>query len=121
MGRKSNLNIIAAGGVTIIMFFFIYRYGGGIGLSSATGSILFNLLPGFIIIIACVFTISEVKGVGKLGGSLGMGISLCYLIERLDFLGLITPEMLSGLTISQIQIWIIIIATIIGIILYASS
>lgn len=118
MGRKSNLDIIAAGGVIILMFFFIYRYGGGVNLNIDIGSKLFNLFPGLIIVIACMFITTRTRGVGTLGGTLGMGIGFCYLIERANNIGLVTVEMLSGLTIFQIQIWTMIIATIIGAIIY---
>jgi len=118
MGRKSNLNIIAAGGIMIIVFFFIYRYGGGVDLNIYVGTTLFELLPSLIITIIYIFITASTEGVGKFGGTLGVGISLCFLFERADNLGLITSEMLSGLTIFQIQIWTMIIATIIGAIIY---
>lgn len=117
--RKSDL--IAAAGVIIIMFFFIFRYYADVNIDPTVGETLFALLPGFIVLAACVFVTAETRGVGKLGGMIGIGISLCYLLYAADGEGLITVEMLSGLTVPQVQVWTIIISSIFGFIIYAAD
>ena len=52
---------------------------------------------------------------------IGVGLGLCYFINSADTLGLITVEMLSGLTIGELQIWIMGLSTILGGISYAYS
>ena len=121
MGRKSHLDIIATTGVIIVMLFFIYRYHAYVDIDPTVGGTLLRLLPGFIVIAVCVYVIAETSGVGKTGASIGLGIGLCYLVNAANVEGLITAEMLSGLTIPQVQIWIMIISTIMGAIIYASS
>ena len=119
--RRSRNNIIASTGIIIIVFFFILKYHGMVNLDSTVANTLFSLLPGFIIIAICVYVTAEGRGVSMLGGSMGTGIGLCYLLYAVDAEGLITKEMLSGLTIPQIQIWTMIIATIVGTIMYATN
>jgi len=120
MGRMRG-DIIASAGIIIAMFFFLYKYHGNVNVDSIVASTLFTLLPGFIIIAACVYVTAEGGGVGVLGGSMGVGIGLCYLLNVADGEGLITVEMLSGLTVPQIQIWTMIIATLLGTIMYATN
>ncbi len=121
MGRSRGVNVIASAGIIIALFFFIYRYYATVGIDPTVGTALFTLLPGFIIIAIAIYTTAETRGGGKLGGSIGVGIGLCYLFNAVDGLGLITAEMLSGLTVPQLQIWTMIISTIFGFILYGAS
>ena len=121
MGRRSNVNVIAAAGVIISMFFFIFKYPATVNIDPATAQTLFVLLPAFIIIAISIFITAETGGVGKLGGCLGLGVGLCYLLYAVDAEGLITAEMLSGLTLPQLQTWTMIAATVFGFILYGST
>jgi len=121
MGRKSNLDIIATIGILIGLFFFIYRYYSTVNIDSTVGGTLYSFLPGFTIIAVGIYAIAEGGDVGKLGGSVGTGIGLCYLVNEAYTNSLITTVMLAGLTISQTQIWIMIISTIMGMIIYATS
>lgn len=120
MGRRKS-DLIAVGVILIIMFFFIFRYYANVDIDVTVGATLFNLLPGFIALAACIFVTAETGGVGRLGGCMGVGISLCYLIYAADGEGLITVEMLSGLTVPQLQVWTIVIASIMGFIMYGTS
>jgi len=121
MGRKSNLDMIATGIIIITMLFFIYRYHTYVDIDSTVVNTLFTLLPRFLIVVACIYVTVEGGDIGRLGGSLGVGIGLCFLLNTANSEGLITSEMLSGLTIPQLQIWTMIIATIMGSIIYATS
>lgn len=121
MGRRTDTRLIATAGIIIAVFFFILRYPGTVNIDPATAQTLFNLLPAFIIIAISIYVTAETRGGGRLGGCLGFGIGLCYLIHAADLEGLITVEMLSGLTVPQLQTWTMISATIFGFILYGTS
>jgi len=121
MGRGPNVNVIAATGIIISIFFFILKYPTVINIDPTTAQTLFNLLPAFIIIAISVFVTAETRGGGRLGGCLGLGIGLSYLLNAADAEGIITAEMLSGLTVPQLQTWTMIAATIFGVILYGTS
>jgi len=121
MGRTGNVNVIATAGIIISMFLFILRYPGTVNIDPATAATLFNLLPAFIIIAISIYVTAETRGGGRLGGCLGLGIGLCYLLNAVDGEGLITAGMLSGLTLIQLQTWTMIGATVFGFILYGTS
>jgi len=121
MGRTGNVNVIATAGIIISMFLFILRYPGTVNIDPATAATLFTLLPAFIIIAISIYVTAETRGGGRLGGCLGLGIGLCYLLNAVDGEGLITAGMLSGLTLIQLQTWTMIGATVFGFILYGTS
>jgi len=121
MGRKGNVNVIATAGIIISMFLFILRYPTTVNIDPATAATLFTLLPAFIIISISIYVTAETRGGGRLGGCLGLGIGLCYLLNAVDGEGLITAGMLSGLTLIQLQTWTMIGATVFGFILYGTS
>jgi len=115
------VNVIATAGIIISVFFFILRYPTVVNIDPSTAVILFTLLPAFIIIAIGIYVTAETRGGGRLGGSMGTGIGLCYLVNAVDAEGLITAEMFSGLTVIQLQTWTMIAATIFGCILYGGS
>jgi len=121
VGRRNDVNVIATAGIIISMFLFILRYPGTVNIDPATAATLFNLLPAFIIIAISIYVTAETRGGGRLGGCLGLGIGLCYLLNAVDGEGLITAGMLSGLTLIQLQTWTMIGATVFGFILYGTS
>jgi len=121
MGRKDNVNVIATAGIIISIFFFILKYPTVVNIDPSTATTLFNLLPAFIIIAISIYVTAETRGGGRLGGCLGLGIGLCYLLNAVDGEGLITAGMLSGLTLIQLQTWTMIGATVFGFILYGTS
>ena len=50
---------------------------------------------------------------------MGLGMSLCYLLGEANTLGLVVDAMLGGLTISQLQIWIMAMSALLGGVLYS--
>ena len=121
MGKRNYANVVAGTGIIISIFFFIYLYYPSLNIDATVAQTLFTLLPGFIVTAICIYITAEARGGGRLGGCLGVGIGLCYLLFSLNAEGLVTAEMLSGLTIPQLQTWVMVISTITGVIMYASS
>ena len=121
MGRRNDVNVIATAGIIISMFFFILRYPTVVNIDPTTAATLFTLLPAFIIIAISIYVTAETRGGGRLGGCLGLGIGLCYLLNAANLEGIITVGMLSGLTVPQLQTWTMIASTIFGFILYGTS
>ena len=120
-GRHNYWYVIAGTGIMISLFFFIYNYYPTFNIDATVGQSLFTLLPGFIITTVCIYVTAGASGVGRLGGCIGLGIGLSYLLDAVDGLGLITVEMLSGLTVPQVQLWTMILATLMGAIMYGTS
>jgi hypothetical protein len=121
MARIKDLNIIAVGGFLITIFYVIVRYPNMVGMDPASGGILFQLLPSLILIIVSLFVAKQSNGATRAGAVTFIGVTLAYLINVANGLGLITVDMLSGLTIAQLQIWVVVMGAIFGAIAYASS
>jgi len=121
MGRKRNgPELIATIGILIGLAFYLIKYHGTINIDVTVGNNLFSLLPSFIAVIACLFITATTTGVSRFGGSVGTGISLCFMFSNLDTLGLFVG-FLSDLTLAQVQIWTMIISVLFGAVLYAAT
>ena len=120
MTRKRDTDLIAAIGVVIALAFFLYRWGGDFNVDSTVADTLFSLLPSFVALIACLFITLSTDGVSILGGTMGVGISACFMFNELNTLGLLVG-FLNGYTVAQIQTWTMIITTIFGAIFYGSA
>ena len=120
MGRKKfDYAPIAVTVLIIVVFMFIVMNPGTVNMSAGAGSTLMTLLPGIFISLICLYTIAETGGFYTVPAIMGLGMSLCYLLGEANTLGLVVDAMLGGLTISQLQIWVLLMATLLGGCLYA--
>jgi len=119
--RQKDLNLMAVGGFFIVIFYIIVRYPNMVGMTATSGNILFQLLPGLILMSVSIFTAFQSEGATRAGSVTFIGVCFAYLLSMLNGLGLVTVEMLSGLTIAQLQIWSVILGAIFGAIAYGSS
>ena len=87
-------------------------------MSSGAGSTLVTLFPGIFVSLICLYVIADSKGVMLVPAIMGLGMSLCYLLGEANTLGLVTASMLSGLTVSQLQIWVMAMSALLGGVLY---
>ena len=117
--RRFDFAPIAVTVLIIVVFMFIVMNPGTINMSSSAGSTLMTLLPGIFISLICLYTIAETGGFYTVPAIMGLGMSLCYLLGEANTLGLVVDAMLGGLTISQLQIWVLLMATLLGGCLYA--
>lgn len=122
MGRKRNRNDYAPIAITIlviVVFVFISRYPATVNMDASAGNTLVSLFPGIFVGLISIFILAESGGYGQVPGLMGIGMSLCFLVGELNTNGLVTSQMLSGLTISQVQIWIMVLSTLLGGVLYS--
>jgi len=120
MGRKKfDYAPIAVTVLIIVVFMFIVMNPGIINMSSSAGSTLMTLLPGIFISLICLYTIAETGGFYTVPAVMGLGMALCYLLGEADTLGLVVDAMLGGLSISQLQIWIMVMSALLGGVLYS--
>ena len=117
--RRFDFAPIAITVLIIVVFMFIVMNPGTVNMSSGAGSTLMTLLPGIFISLICLYTIAETGGFYTVPAIMGLGMSLCYLLGEANTLGLVVNSMLGGLTISQLQIWVMLMATLLGGCLYA--
>jgi len=120
LGRKRfDYAPIAVTVLIIVVFFFIVTNPGIINMSSGAGSTLMTLLPGIFISLICLYTIAETGGFYTVPAVMGLGMSLCYLLGEANTLGLVVDAMLGGMTVSQLQIWIMVMSALLGGVLYS--
>lgn len=120
MGRRyRGVDVIASAGIIIALFWFVLQYAATIDVDPAVGQTLFRLLPGFIITIICIYITAQSPGMGRLGGMIGTGIGVCFLLTAMDGEGLITVDMFYGLTLIQLHIWVMGSSTLLGALLFA--
>jgi len=117
--RRFDFAPIAITVLIIVVFMFIVMNPSTVNMSSGAGSTLMTLLPGIFISLICLYTIAETGGFYTVPAIMGLGMSLCYLLGEANTLGLVVDAMLGGLTVSQLQIWVMLMATLLGGTLYA--
>lgn len=121
MGRRKKYEYapVAVMVLIIMIFWFISKYPHVINMDAGAGALLISLFPAIFVGLISIYTLAETGSYGRVPGMMGIGMSLCFLIGELDTHGLVTAQMLSGLTISQVQIWVMVISTLLGGVLYA--
>ena len=117
--RRFDFAPIAITVLIIVVFMFIVMNPSTVNMSSGAGSTLMTLLPGIFISLICLYTIAETGGFYTVPAIMGLGMSLCYLLGEANTLGLVVDAMPGGLTVSQLQIWVMLMATLLGGTLYA--
>jgi len=118
---KSKIDIapIAVTIFVIMIFWYISQNPNVINMSSGAGLTLLTLFPALFVGFISLLGISQSKGYFSVPSVMVLGMSLCFFIGEADSLGLVSNSMLGGLTISQVQIWVMAMATLLGGCLYA--
>ena len=120
MGRsKTNIAPIAMTIFVVMLFWYISQNPGVINMSSGAGLTLLTLFPGLFVGFISLMGIAQSEGYFSIPSVMLLGMSLCYFVGEADSLGLVSTSMLGGLSISQAQIWIMAMATLLGGTLYA--
>jgi len=120
MGRsKIDIAPIAVTILVIMLFWYISQNPNVINMSSGAGLTLITLFPALFVGFISLLGIAQSKGYFSVPSVMLLGMSLCYFIGEADSLGLVSNSMLGGLTISQVQIWVMAMATLLGGCLYA--
>ena len=116
--RRFDFAPVAITVLIIGVFYFIVLNPGTINMSSGAGSTLITLFPCIFVSLICLYVIADSRGVFLAPAIMGLGMSLCYLVGEANTLGLVTASMLSGLSVSQLQIWIMAMSALLGGVLY---
>ncbi len=103
----------------IVVFIFIVKYPEVVNMDPTAGSTLVKLFPGIFVGLLSIYTLAETGEYFKIPGMMGIGMSLCFLLGEADKLGLVSTEMMIGLTVSQFQIWVMVASALLGGALYA--
>lgn len=116
---KIDMRIVAAlVGVVVIVIALSYTKT-DLGLDSNIDNDLVTLLPGLFVVIAGLALAAGASGVFCVPAMGFVGVGFAVFAGELDTLGILTSDMLSGLTVAQLQLWIIALGLIAGGILMA--
>ena len=114
MKIPNELKVVTAALMVVVVFLALFYFGDQLGFATNIETEFVQVLPGLFIFIVGMLIVATVKGVFTLPGMMIVGVGVAYLFGTLDTMGYITAQMLTGLTIAQLQLWIIIISTLFG-------
>jgi len=107
--------------IIVVTFLTLFYSGDILGLSPTIDSDYITLVPGLFIFIIGAGATWTVRGVYQFASMSCVGIGVAILIGDMHTLGLVTEELLAGLTLAQLQLWTIVISGIAGGIIVASN
>lgn len=114
MGRKMGLETYATLLVFVVIGFLILRNPVALGLDAATSNEIFTLAPAGMLLIVSIYGVLQSHAHMRFGAMVCVGISLSWMLFLAEAEGLVTAEMLMGLTIRDIQTWTILISVAFG-------
>jgi hypothetical protein len=106
---------IAAVAVSLVAVVATLTYGKTVlGLAADIDVSFAVLLPGLAIVgVGCVM-VAITPGVFKFPSFFMIGLGVAVLLGEMNSLSLLTPTMLEGLTVAQLQVWVIVVSLIFG-------
>lgn len=108
-------------GIMIFMVLIFVYVGGDFGFSATSAKDYIAIIPSMIFIIGGLYIVVKIGGMYSFPALSMMGIGLAILLKSMYDNGYITVQMMSGLTIAQIQFWCVIIAGLAGAIVAATT
>ena len=111
---RDELKYAIVGALLIAIVGALVVGGEELGISTDMTNEFIQTIPGLFVFVVGVMIITQVEGVFLLPGVIVVGLGIAVLMGTMDDMGYITTQMKSGLTIEQIQIWTMVIATIAG-------
>jgi len=112
--KKADLKIVMMVISFVVIIIFLMSYGDRIGLEADVELDFLQLFPGLFAILVGFGIVARTRGTFAFPGLFAVGLGFAYTFEVMYDMGLITTIMLSGLTIGELQLWVIVIATIMG-------
>ena len=97
----------------------IVAYPDAMGLDPDVGRVLINIFPSLFLASIAIYTLRHSDKTGRMGSFLIIGVALCLFLAEADAEGLISVELLSGLTVVETQIWVMAISAIFGAVAFA--
>jgi len=119
--KLSKLGYTAIPVTCLVIFAYIAANPTTVGMTAGDGNLLVELFPSLFLILVSVYLLAKSRGTGKFGGVVGFGLGLIFFLDTANTEGLVTAELLQGLTINQLQIWVMCLSVIIGGIVYSYS
>ena len=97
----------------IFVFVALFYIGDDLGFTDMDTQYL-QVLPGLILFVVGVIMLSTTNRDFSLPALVIIGVGLAWLFGTLDTMDMISDQLKAGLTIDEIQLWIILIFTLAG-------
>jgi len=115
--KKKTVTVIEIMGISFLFvaFALFFVFGGSyFGFDPTFTTSFISVSPYLLIFSISMVVIVIVRGLLELPACFFAGVGLSLLIGQLNVLGLVTASLLGDLTIVQLQLWIILILTMLG-------
>lgn len=124
MGRhKQKLDVripMMAGLILVVVLFFLYM-APSFGFDVTTTNDYVSLIPSFLFLIAGLYIVLAIGGMYSFPALSMVGVGMALLLKAMWDHGYITVQMMSGLSIAQIQFWCVIIGGLAGVLVSAAT
>jgi len=98
----------------VVVFLAMFYFADDLGFDADIDTDFLLLLPGLAAFVIGITLFAITRGMYAFPALMVVGIGLAQLFGTLDTMGMITSQMKAGLTIAQIQLWIIVIFSLVG-------
>jgi len=106
--KKFDFRLMGIALIAVVAFIVIEIYNVELDMPTGMGQTLIALFPGIVVVLMGIYGHKHSRsGIGHGASLIGVGIGLAYFIGSADTQGLVTAEMLSGLTVAQLQTWVV--------------
>ena len=98
----------------VVVFLAMFYFADDLGFDADIDTDFLLLLPGLAAFVIGITLFAITRGMYAFPALMVVGVGLAQLFGTLDTMGMITSQMKAGLTIAQIQLWIIVIFSLVG-------
>lgn len=98
----------------VVVFLAMFYFAEDLGFDADMDTDFLQILPGLAAFVIGITLFAITKGMFAFPALMVVGMGLAHLFGTLDTMGMITSQMKTGLTIAQIQLWIIVIFSLVG-------
>ena len=114
MKTKDALTVVGVVLMVLVPIIGLTYFGTELGFTPAMIDDLMIMLPGVILFCVGAFMVAMTSGVFAVGGFGMMGVAAAMLVGFANDAGYVSAAMLSGLTVSQVQIFCVVIFLVLG-------
>jgi hypothetical protein len=111
---KEDLKIAFMGATFIVMIVILSLFKTELGLDTSVDVDFIELMPSLFGAVIGFVIVGALKGVFCVPGMFVVGLAGAHLATTMNTQGLFTVEILNGLSLAQLNMWILIFCTLIG-------
>lgn len=98
----------------VVIFLALFYFAEDLGFDTDIDTDFLRLLPGLAAFVVGMAIFAITKGVLAFPSLMVVGFGLAWLFGVMNDMGMITVQLKTGLTIEQIQLWTIVIFSLVG-------